>query len=243
MLWSQLSPDTRITVIAVIVASILGGLISLVSSVTVFTRSVAEERRRREAEKRERDIANAFSGLTKLIHIAEAIENLARHLDKEFAESSRNDGLREPTSFVRQIVGSNVVIEKISAEEIFFIMRNDGDLAAEISEIQQRAINHMEVANSYSFLRRDLDDFTEKHATLEVEEDATSLGAKFEGGDALVAKLKFARGNQILAHLVVALEEDRRRAGDILRRYAEKARERFGDDFPVQSLEFREPPC
>ncbi|MDD9722471.1 hypothetical protein PVW51_17340 [Sulfitobacter sp. PR48] len=216
---------------------LIGGGISLVSSLAMFLLTSWYDQRNKQNEKATEQAFLAHRGLQKLVHTFEYIENTARHIDKEFANSERNTGIKEPSSLVRPIIGSGANFEFVETEEIVFLSEGDGDLVARIYEIQKRAMNIDVIVSTYNSLRMDYDNFIENHI---VGIDGSELQAELEGRDALIANMRVGRLNQLLGGLIDLLEEDRKTVSGVIEEYLASASAKYPKQFSKASFEIRE---
>ena len=224
-----------------LVPTLVGGAISLVSSVAVFTLAERAERKKKEKNRREEQAADAFVGLQKLMYSLNAIENLARHIETEFRSAEGDGGANmEPAAIVRTIVGSDSRIEDLQTKEFAFLIDETGELAAKIAEIQERCKNSMAAVQTFNELKADYDRFVEENAEFE-EIEGNLATMVFKDRDAKVAELKVGRMNQLLASIIASLEEDRKQVREVTSEFIKKAVESFGDEFPARSLEMRVP--
>ena len=219
---------------------LVGGGISLLTSVVMLGLSIRLERRKTERLNKKEEALNAFLGLNKLMQTLNSIENLGRHIDREFNRSADEASMVEAASILRPIIGAEPVIEDVSAKEMLFLASSDGELPAAISEIQQRARNNRTVVEEYNKLRILHDTFLENHCQAIEDIEGSQMTYTLSGKDAIVASIKIGRMNQLIAALIEAVEEDRTTIQRVTEAYVLKAVEKFGSDFPVKRLEKRE---
>jgi len=211
----------------------------LVSSVTVFSLAEWTERKKRDRERKIGQATDAFIGLQKLMSSLNLVENIARHIDREF-RSAETDGMGvvEPAAIVRPIVGADREIEQLHAKEFAFLIDESGTLASLVSEIQDRCMNTLAAIKTFNDLKADYDRFSEEHAEVkEVVGETASM--HFDGRNSMIAQLKVGRMNLLLNDIISSLEEDRNQVKEVTEAFIAKAVEVFGDDFPAKKLEMR----
>jgi hypothetical protein len=223
-----------------VVPTLVGGGISIATAILMFNLNQRTERSKREREKLKSDAMSAFVGLQKLMRTLESIENLARHIDRQFVEAREvGDDGGEPASIVKPIIGAPIVVEDLTAQEGVFLAKKNGELISRIWEIQQRARNNDFIVAEYNRQRLAFDDYLAAKATKITIVDGTRISAECESGDIPQIEMRFGRLNQIVVPLVEALEEDRRTIPTVIDEYIAVAREVFGDSFPAKSVEIR----
>jgi hypothetical protein len=223
-----------------IVPTLVGGAISIATTVAVFRFNIRVDRTKREREQKKSAANRAFFGLMKLNRTLESIENLARHFDEQLAEAqSIGRGHLEPYDVYRALVGAPHPFDLVSAEEILFLTKGHGEMIARIGEIQQRATNNEFIAREYASARRALDAFLLEHISTDSLVDGASLYLNVDS--ALKVKIDFQQGqlNQMIVPLIAALEEDRITVVTLIKEYIKLAKLEFGDDFPTKGLELR----
>lgn len=215
---------------------LLGSGISLVASIVMFTLAYSVDRKKRAAEDRRYGANAALAGAHKLMHTLNYVENLGIHVDKEFSDPERNEGMREPSSWVRPIIGIDANFAFVSIDEMSFLFASDGELTARVYEIQQRALVLSKTVESYNKLRFDYLTFIEGHAS---NVDGSVLTADLTGRDAVVAGIRLGRLNQLIAALVTQLDEDRPIVRQVVDDFIAEARSFYGGEFPAKRIEDR----
>ena len=219
---------------------VLGGSISLASTLYMQNRAQKIEATKKERESRKSAGVRTFVGLMKLVRTFESIENQARHLDEQLKVAiSEGKGNNEPFDIYKAIIGAPHEFETLTAEEVLFLAKGEGELIARLGEIQQRARNNEVIAREYSNARRSLDGFMLQHVSQTSAVDGSIL--KMDIDQALKTKVDILQGqlNQMIIPLIIALEEDRKAIPKIIDDYIQAARTEFGDDFPTKGLELR----
>jgi hypothetical protein len=224
-------------------STLIGAGISLVASLAMFGLAQFVERRRRDKERKRTEAMEAFVGLHKLMKTLNSIENLARHIDTEFRENQKGyAGEGEPSSIVRQIVGSTPNIEDLTAQELVFVSGGNGELPAQILELQERARNNNTIVQHYNKLKEEFRIFLEANSDALSIKEGNIASIEFEGKAAVLAELKVGEMNQLLGGLIETLEEDRLRIRRVAESYIAEAVKKFRDDFPAKRLEIKEVP-
>jgi hypothetical protein len=222
------------------VGALVGGSISLASTLFMQGRAQKLEAAKKEREGKKAAGQRAFFGLMKLVGTFESIENLARHFDKQL-EEARGDGRGnlEPYDIYRATVGAPHEIFSLAPEEILFLAKDHGELIARIGEIQQRARNDEAIAREYSTSRRNLETIMLQHVSKSSAVDGPMLEMSID--QSLKVKVDVLQGqlNQMIVPLIIALEEDRKSSLEVIDDYIKIARSEFGEDFPGKRLELR----
>jgi hypothetical protein len=206
----------------------------------MFALNQRTERSKREEEKKKADAMSAFVGLQKLMRTFESIENLARHIDKQFLEAHEaGEESKEPAAIVKPIIGAPIVVEDLTAQETVFLAKKNGELIAQIWEIQQRARNNDYIVSEYNRHRLAFDDYLAAKATKVTILDGTKISAECPSEEIPQIEMRFGRLNQIVVPLVEAVEEDRVTIKTITGEYIRIAKEIFGERFPAKGVEIR----
>ncbi|WP_299560010.1 hypothetical protein [uncultured Sulfitobacter sp.] len=212
---------------------LLGGGISLVSSVSVFSLATWTASHQRTKEIRKAEANRAYHAFYKLLSTYNFIEKNAQVLDSAFNEFGGPNPSLEPAAFVRPIVSAGTLFELVTSEDLKFLLDSDGGLASRIYELQFRAL-HADVAlTRFNRAREEYDVFLESHIT---SVDGGGFTFNLEGTDKLLDEVKAGSVNQIIGSLVEYFEKDRKEAKLLLQEFNSAARSHFGSDFP--SLEF-----
>jgi hypothetical protein len=223
-----------------VVPTLVGGGISIATALLVFGLNQRSDRVKRDEERKKSDAMSAFVGLQKLMRTLESIENLARHIDRQFIEAIEvGDGNQEPASIVKPIIGASIIVEDLTAQESLFLAKSNGDLISHIWEIQQRARNNDFIVQEYNKSRLEFDEFMTARATKITISEGTRISVEAAKEDAPHFEMRFGRLNQIVVPLIEALEEDRITIPRIIDQYIQIARETFGDRFPAKKVEIR----
>jgi hypothetical protein len=223
-----------------LVGTVVGGGISLTSTLFMQSRAQRIETAKKNREAQKAAANQAFFALTKLVRTSESIENLARHFDAQLNEA-REEGREnyQPYDIYKAVLGAPHHFEDVSAAETLFLTKGNGELIARIGEIQQRARNNEPLALEYSNARRKLDAFMLEH----ISETTTLNGSRLmiEVDSRLKTKVDVLQGqlNQMIVPLIVALGEDRKSVIQIIKEFVGVARSQFGDDFPSKGIELR----
>jgi hypothetical protein len=221
MVWSEVFPI------------LFGAGISLVSSLTMFGLATWYDQKKKSEEKHSERGTAAVIGLHKLMKTLDFIENMARHIDNEFSDMERNNGIADPSSLVRPIVGSRSNFEMVSASEMSFLSESDGELVARIYEIQQRALNIDAIIGTYNELRLEHDRYLQQHL---VSIDGLEVTVELEGKDALVANMSIGRLNQLVAGLIELLDKDRVTIKSVVTDYLKEAQKVHPKQFSKAEL-------
>ena len=223
-----------------IIPTVVGGLISIITTVIMFSLARYIERENRAKERKLESAKLAYIGLTKLIKTIHAIENLAQNLDTQFREAhdlGKSD--LQTALIIKPIIGAAFEIEDLSAGELSFLRRSDGELVAKIWKIQQRAKNNWAIMAQYSKLRTDFENFLESNANIASQIDGPGVSAEYKGTEENRIAIKIRRLDRLIDPLVAALKQDRISIIDITKGYIVAAHREFGDDFPAKKLEVR----
>ena len=223
-----------------IVPTLVGGGISLVTTLFVQSRARGAEERRKTRDAKRLAAYDAYLALMKLVKTFEAIENLARHYDSLMDEAkAEGRGGGEPCDIYKALVGAGHRIDEVTAAEFFFLAAKHGELVRRIGEIQQRAINNVVLSQEYSRSRAEFDHFLLSVISEETVIDDSTISLKTSGE--IKKKLDFQKGklNQIIVPLIESLEEDRKSFNAIISDFIAAARTEFGNDFPFKGIEMR----
>ncbi|WP_322892694.1 MULTISPECIES: hypothetical protein [unclassified Yoonia] len=221
-----------------LVPVLVGGAISLVSSVVILSLGLLIESKRKGRAAKSEAALQAFVGLNKLMMTINSIENIAKHIDREFEGATKGGVTLEPASILRPLIGAMNEIDLVTPHEMLFLATGDGELPAAIQEIQHRARNLNVIIAEYNLLRREHDDFLERNAKIG-DLDGTNVGYTLSGKARKISKIKIGRLNVLVAGIIEMVEEDRKTVFDVTNEYLAKAREHFGNDFPAKALEIR----
>lgn len=218
----------------------LGGVISIVTTVTMFAVSQRVDRHKRSLERRKLECLMAFTGLKKLLNTASAVENLARHFDTNIQMAAKEGRSEMDTALIiLPMIGGTWPIERLTADETVFLLEENAQLVMDISEIEQRAVSHSASADSYTLARQEYDDFL--LANIEFDKvDGTFVEGTLVGRCGKIAELKLAKLNMVIVPLIDRLDEDRKQVKDVVRQYHSAAKKHFGEDFKFGDLDWRE---
>ncbi len=223
-----------------IVPTLVGGAISLVTAITMFSFAQSVERKKRQAEKKSEEATSAFVGFRKLVVVAEALGNLDRELDNAFSHAE-NIGLEnsEPCDKVRGLVGLSNRLEPLVAKELLFLNKaKRSELINEIDLIVHRALNTEESIRRYGELRTEAQLFMEQHSEI-VENPTDNVGSfQLSGKSGAIFKLKRQGLNDLLSQIQTHLKSDNESARKATDEYIVIARKYFGNDFPEFSFEW-----
>lgn len=217
-----------------VVPTLVGGGISLVTSLSMFGLAQYIERRKRANEREREGGAAAFMGFWKLKTTAEMLVNLQREIGDAFSKASEK-GLSgaEPCQIVRGMVGAPALIEFLEAKELMFLSKEKrSDLIAEADLVVHRARNIDASMRKYTELRESLQVF------LEINSDrvGASVGAvsdfALSGKNAAIAKLKIDSLNEMLEQIGGMLKNDAVAAKKVALEYLGVAKKHFGTGFP-----------
>ena len=143
----------------VLVPTLVGGAISLVTSIVMFGAAQAFDRRQSKSEHRIAEIRSSYVGLQKLMKTANTVLSIKRHIDAEF-ESAKLDGdisKMEASAIVKPIIGARGHIEQLSADECAFLAGEKGaKLLSDIWVIERRAISNEVTIEIYYELTYDI---------------------------------------------------------------------------------------
>ncbi|MCZ8333360.1 MAG: hypothetical protein O9328_03770 [Rhodobacteraceae bacterium] len=226
-----------------VVPSLVGGGISAVTAVLMFSLAQRVDRKKRESDAKKLSAVKAFSALQKIMHIANINENLARQIDREFKDASETREIHQvdPAHVVRPLIGAPHDVERITPEEILFLAKSgNGDLIAEIWEIQQRTLNNDHLVKYFNELKTDYADFMESCAESVQEMRPEGATLELKGTQVFRAVSKTGRMNTVLVGLVSNLESDRVQSKSVVERFLSAAVAEFGSDFPAKTVEWKE---
>jgi len=227
----------------VLVPTLVGGAISLVTSIVMFGAAQAFDRRQSKSEHRIAEIRSSYVGLQKLMKTANTVLSLKRDIDAEF-ESAKLDGdisKMEASAIVKPIIGARGHIEQLSADECPFLAGEKGaKLLSDIWVIERRAISNEVTIEKYNELKFDFIAFTEKSASELKGLASSKLELEFSEANASIAKMRIGAMNSVIGFLIAHLEKDAWQIKTVVERYVEQAVEKFGSDFPMQSIEWLE---
>ena len=227
-----------------ILPSLIGGGISAVTAVIMFSLAQWIDSRKRAAERKRSAAHDAYGGLLKLVRSGDSIENLARHIDKQIKDAHElNRDFSDIAAIIQPILGASILVEDLTAQETRFLTKSDGEFLSRIWEIQQRARNNDVIAAEYSKFRLAYDAFIETKAPSITAIEGATLSVSLEGDDAKIATIKLGRLNQIIVPLIASLDEDRKTIVTVIDEYIAFARSAFGDDFPAKKFEARARKC
>jgi hypothetical protein len=225
-----------------VVPTLVGGGISLVASLCMFSLAQLIERRRRATERRQEGGANAFTGFWKIKSAAEMLVNLQLEIEQAFSTAEEN-GLEgaEPCQIVRGLVGAPIVLDFLEAKELMFLHKEKrSNLIAEADVIVHRARNIDASMRKYTELRESMQAFLENHAD-GVGDAIGSVGDfALSGKNARIAKLKVQSLNQILEQIRKLLERDAAEAKHVTEEYLDIAKKHFGANFPAFQFDWVE---
>lgn len=225
-----------------VVPTLVGGAISIVTTVAMFGLTQWVDRKKRARERKREEAVAAFVGFWKLKAVAESLGNLRREISDAFA-SAKDRGISdgEPCDIVRGLVGASSQTDFLTSRELLFLNRaNRSDLMAEADLIVRRAINIEESMKKYGEMREHFQSFIESAAESVAVPTGTAGGFSLSGNAAAIARLKKNSMNDFLSQVQSMLEKDLPRAKIAANGYLRVARESFGDDFPKFNLEWVE---
>lgn len=223
-----------------IIPNLVGGAITAGTAGLLFYIAHVRDSANKRAERRKTDAMAAFSGLQKLSKAANYIGNLDKHINDLFIRAHEEGSyVSDPASLIVPIILAPAVIEDLTPSESKFLVDRDGEFLARAFEIQERARVIESIVSQYNRMRMEYDEFLETKAHGIKEINGSVLSIELNGADALVANLRMGRLNQLATALVVALDTDKAIVVEICTEYVRRAREKYGEDFPVVSFELR----
>ncbi|MBI1494489.1 hypothetical protein [Halocynthiibacter styelae] len=222
--------------------TLVGGGISLATTVVMFGVAQKIEKNKRTEELKRVQALAAYTGFNKLLKTANFTLSLKRHIDGEL-QRAKIAGLSTDYRAlrVRQMVGASPMIEDVQTTELIFLTGREGvSLLNEIWEIQERARGNHAAMEKFNELRSQHDEFL--HSRIEKVElvDSSVAGFSLEGDDAKLAHMKIAAMDSVLDSLIAHLEEDSETIKSVAERFSELARAEFGNYFPSISPEWKD---
>ena len=225
-----------------VVPTVVGGGISLVTTMMVFGLGQWVERRKKAKEKKKQESVSAFSGFWKLKALAEFLGNIDLELDEAFAQAGDDVERLEPADIIKGFLSADENFSEFSIDELVFLHRQKRtQLIADIYLLLRRVRNIEAVVKKYTELRQKLEVILEERATKIEKTDAGHPELTLSERDASVVNLRRGNLNQILGGLHVLLERDVPESKLLTETYLELARKEFGGDFPDFKLEWVKP--
>ncbi|WP_170458647.1 hypothetical protein [Ruegeria arenilitoris] len=226
---------------ATLIPTLVGAGISVLTTAVMFVLN-QKVQNKKELQRKEAEAAlNAYVGLQKLMNTANYLFMLNKHLATEFAEAQgAGNAEEEPALIVREFVGAPAEIQRVTPKDSAFLNSNSGfQLVAEIWQIESRAQNSEAAASTFNDVKREFSQFL--HSIEDGIEIADSARLRFqlEGDDARRASVFIGQLNSLVGTLVHHLEEDTREVKRIVNEYVAAASMKFGDRFPLQSVEWK----
>ncbi len=223
-----------------IVPVVIGGGISIVSTVAMFSLAQFVDRRKRAKDRVKEDAVATFVGFWKLKAVAETLGNLHREIADAFAAAESIELTNaEPCDIVRGRISSSSQLELLSAKELLFLNREKrSDLMVEADLIVRRAMDIEQCMSVYTQLRSDCQHFIETHADAVDVPVGTTGGFSLSGNAAAIAKLKKHAMNDILEQVRGMLDRDYVQAKFVTNEYLRIARQHFGVNFPEFDLKW-----
>jgi hypothetical protein len=217
-----------------IVPVLVGGGISLVTALALFSLNFWIERRKKAFEKKQQNANLAISGYRKLLQFANLGENLENYITSAIKETIAA-GIKSDDAFahVPAAVGLFPMPERMMTTETVFMMTKDhSELLTAVGLFEERMINNCAIMDRYNDLRERFDNWTLEQVGIESLFDGVIATTKIETAVVQKYDVKRAQLNKIIATLVEHLEVDNKTAAQILADYVSAARSAFGDLFP-----------
>ena len=243
--YDELTAEQLFTAYVAAFSAILGGMISLAASFTVFWLSKRNERVRAAEELRARRDTNARIGLAKLAETTNQMFSLDQTLTEQFKDAHLAGAVsEEPALFVRSMVAGQLGIEKLTAEEMEFLFySNSGNLVSDILLFEKRAQTTLAVLTQYNEQREKLNEvFLSNDVSLQGDSDA-KLNVKLEGKAAHEADIRIASLNRLLADLAENAPLLMSDGFALIDRFCAVAEEHFGSKFPKAQKRDGAPLC
>lgn len=225
---------------ATFLATLVGAGVSIATSLCVFGFTSWIEARRRADREKKAHAFQAFRGLQKLISIANDLTNVQRHLNEAFDEA-REHGLEDAEPFVKvkPIIGAELALHALVAEEMFFLVdQKHSHVMGEIELIFHRALNVRAVVEQFNRMRLEFGQFLESRTKAVAALDGTRVAFELEGNDAKLADLRGGAMNNLLGQLMEHLDRDCVEAKRLAELFHDLAQTHFNDAFPKVKLEW-----
>lgn len=234
--WSSLSHEQQINFVIPFASTLLGGAITLASSLIIFRVSKKSEKTRAEAELMGRRKMYASIGLAKLIAITNILYSVKKTIDGQFEEIGKHVvGSYEPALAIQPLIGVDRDFERVAGEDIEFLMAVDsGGLISEIEILQRRLGSTLAAVENYSELGKELKRVLHSGAKEMDDQQGPGVSVLFEviGSEGVVAEAIIGSMNRALADLIEALEKDLKEALRVAEKYRKVAVGVFGEKFP-----------
>lgn len=239
-LLQSVSAEQQFEIASVIFATLVGGFVSLISSLLVM--GVAEFWRSRSEKKRAEIVAarHAFSGLQKLVTITNTLLNLKKFIDSCFEEADQNGMTHlDPAQKVRPLVGAIPRFERLSIDEMYFLAEvKQSNRMNDIELLYRRACNDRDSLLRYSDLRMELDNYLASSASDVQRRTGVNAVLSVNENVESVHEIKLSSLNSLLGQLMEHLAENCSEGKAITESYLRQAKQHFGDKFPKVSVEW-----
>ncbi len=237
--WAQLTIEQKLTAFVAVVSVLLGGLVSLLTTLIIQWRSDRASERRRIEEIVENRAFQAQKGLIKTLQYVDAIFSLKATIDRQFENADQNgDADIEPVQKVQEVVSLDLNLEPYRIEELAFLLRSsDASLLQSLLLLERRTLSNFHVVGVYNTKRAILSDLIELGAEEISPGTGTVLTSTLSGVEALKVNLRIAVLNNVLGNLMESLDRDLREGKEYLSRFNRIAQSEFGEVFPALNLE------
>jgi len=214
--WSSLSHEQQINFVIPFASTLLGGAITLASSLIIFRASRKSEQTRAEAELMGHRKRFASIGLAKLIAITNTLYSVKKTIDGQFEEINKHVvGAYEPALAIQPLIGVDRGFERVSGEDMEFLMTVDsGGLISEIEILQRRLGTTLAAVDNYSELGKELKGILHSGAKEMDDQQGPGVSVAFEvtGSEGVIAEAIIGSMNRALADLIETLEKDLKEA-------------------------------
>ena len=216
-----------------IIPTLVGGAISLASSVGMYWLATNGQRRRDESSQLRTDarvVSEAYFCLLAYVNIN---ANLDKHISDCFQETS-SAGIDTPEawSYVPASIGSLLLPNRLSHSGLSFLYsKNNFELLQEILHFEAKTINNLNVWAKYSELRGQLDRWMLEHPEIQRAFDGVTSNDAIPKAEMTKIEIQGGQLNRILASLTEGLAEDMVIGDTMMERFSDAAHSHFGDLF------------
>jgi hypothetical protein len=222
-----------------IVPTLVGAGISVLTTFIMFKVTQGVEQKKRDSDRRKKEIVGAFVTFWQLKALAEFLGNVDRQLDDAYAEVDDDVTNLEPCDIIKGFLTADEVFPEFRIEDLVFLNRQKRtQVIADIDLLLRRARTVEATVKKYTELRQNLEGMLENLAST-VEESETGRPLIAVPADAAaIINLRKGNLNQILAGLHELLEVDVPNSRMLTETFLDLARKEFGSEFPDFKLEW-----
>jgi hypothetical protein len=221
-----------------VIPVLVGGGISLLTTVVMFGVAQWVERRKRKTEKRAKDAFLAFTGFRKLVWALNEVENIRVQIDLAFKDdlNDHRPGA-EPFEKVQPMLAAQSQVVSLSADELFFLAkRKQSSLISNIDLIVDRVRTDRMVLDKYSELRMELNKFMEDRVHPEGKNGDGPQRYELSAKDRVIFDSQAGSLNIMLSRLIEFVERDCSEGRQICDEYLTAAKSEFGEEFPAFTI-------